>query len=86
MRIAVIALDAHRPRASTAEVEGFLERLAHALDLAVAVHRNAIDDDHHRVVNRRAARRRSALQPHARAANSAVSVIASLAYKRWYPF
>jgi len=47
MCIAVVALDAYRSRSPSAEVERFLERLAHALDLAFAVHRNPIDDDHH---------------------------------------
>ena len=55
VRIAVIALDAHRSRASRAEVERLLERLAHAFDhaLAFVVHRDPIDDHHHRAVNRR---------------------------------
>ena len=55
VRIAVVALDAHRSRASRAEVECLLERLAHAFDhaLAFVVHRDPIDDHHHRAVNRR---------------------------------
>ena len=57
MRIAIVALDAHRSRTPAAQVERFLERLAHAFDLAFAVDRNPIDDDHHRIGRRIVCRR-----------------------------
>ena len=53
MHPSVVTLDPHRARAAAAQVKGLLERLAHALVLGDAVHRDAIDHDHHRAGQRR---------------------------------